>query len=300
MEFIKPDINIDFVGKRKVWITVSLIFILLGIVSLIIKGGPKYGIDFSGGTLLQLKFKKKVFFSDLRKVLKEMGFGKAIIQNYGGENEYLISVGKTSKKLKGISDIICEAFAKRFGEDSFVVRRVEMVGPKVGKALREKGLFAVLYSIVGMLIYISFRFDLKFGVGAIIALFHDVLITVGILSLTNREFTLPIIAALLTIVGYSINDTIIVYDRIRENLSKFSKRPFSEIVNRSINQTLSRTILTSGTTLLVLLALFFFGGEILRDFAFTLIVGVVVGTYSSIYIASPVVIFWRKEKKGGK
>jgi preprotein translocase subunit SecF len=187
-----------------------------------------------------------------------------------------------------------------YGDGAVDLRRVEMVGPQVGKDLRQKGLLSILYAMIGILIYISWRFELRFAVGAIIALLHDVLITLGVFSLTGREIDLPIIAAFLAIIGYSLNDTIIVYDRIRENYGKHQKQGFNAVVNRSINETLSRTILTSGTTLLVVLALFIFGGGVIHNFAFALLVGILIGTYSSIFVASPVLIFWDDYRSGGQ
>ncbi|RLA81594.1 MAG: protein translocase subunit SecF [Deltaproteobacteria bacterium] len=297
MEFIRPDTNIDFVGKRRYALLGSLILILAGIVSLVLHGGPRYGIDFAGGTLVQVKFNRPVEFKELREVLREVGFGDAILQPFGGRGEFLIRMKKTTGELRGVSAKIEEAFKRRFGEESFEIRRVEMVGPKVGRDLRVKGLKAIIFALIGILIYISWRFEFRFAVGAVAALVHDVLVTVGMFSLTDKEISLPVVAALLTIVGYSLNDTIVVYDRIRENMRRV-RGQLEEIINRSINETLSRTILTSLTTLIVVVVLFALGGGIIRDFAFALIVGVVVGTYSSVYIASPLVISLERTKRG--
>ncbi len=199
--------------------------------------------------------------------------------------------------MKDLSAEVSSALEADFGEENVDIRRVEMVGPQVGKDLRKKGLLAIVYAMIGILIYITWRFEFRFAVGAIIALLHDVLITLGVFSVAGREIDLPIIAAFLAIIGYSLNDTIIVYDRIRENMGRHGKKGLEVVVNRSINETLSRTIMTSGTTLLVVLALFFLGGGVIHNFAFALLIGVLVGTYSSIFVASPVLVFWDDYKK---
>ena len=296
MELIKHDTHIDFVGRIKLAGFVSAVVILIALGTLIAKGGPRYGIDFVGGTLVQMRFTSAVSSDQIRSAVAPVVDGDAAVQPIGDEadHEFLINI-PTSKKetgLAGLSDLIAEEFRQVFGADGFEVRRTEMVGPKVGYELRRKGMMAVLFSLVGMLAYIWFRFELRFGVGAVIALAHDVVITLGVLTITNTAIDLPIIAALLTVVGYSVNDTIIVCDRIRENRRRMTRQPLGEIVNVSINQTLSRTIITSGTTLLVVLTLFVFGGGVIHDFAKTLLIGILVGTYSSVFIASPVLIFW--------
>jgi len=296
MELIKPDININFIGYVKGALIFSLIVICISLISLLIKGGPRYGIDFEGGTLVQVKFFNEVDISEVRVALDNLTIEGLSVQEFGEKeaNEYLITMKKTTGELEGLSENVKTALKNRFGRESLEVRRVEMVGPKVGKDLRKKGMLAVTFSILGMLIYIWWRFELRFGVGAILCLIHDVTITLGALSLTNKAVDLPIIAALLTVVGYSVNDTIIISDRIRENLKKMSRGRLRDIVNKSINQTLSRTCITAGTTLMVVIALFFLGGEVIHDFAFTLLVGICVGTYSSIFIASPLLIVWER------
>ena len=296
MELIKPDSNINFVGNIKGALTFSLILIAISLGSLIIKGGPRYGIDFEGGTLIQIKFSTKVDISELRVALSNLAIEGLSVQEFGEKeaHEYLITMKKTTGELEGLSDKIKVTLEKRYGAESLDVRRVEMVGPKVGKDLRKKGMLAVIFSLLGMLIYIWWRFELRFGVGAIICLIHDVTITLGALSITNKPIDLPIIAALLTVVGYSVNDTIIISDRIRENLKKMIRERLREIVNKSVNQTLSRTCITAGTTLVVVTALFFLGGEVINDFAFTLMVGICIGTYSSIFISSPLLIVWER------
>ncbi len=298
MQLIKPDTNFNFVNNRKLALIVSTVLILIGVVSLLINGGPNYGIDFAGGTLVQVKFTQTTDAAEIRKAISELEIGSPIVQSFGeNENEFLIRVEKSSTALEGLSSQMQEALEKTYEEGSVEIRRVEMVGPQVGKDLRNKGLKAVIFAMLGILVYVSWRFEFRFAVGAIIALAHDVMITIAAFSVFDKEIDLPIIAAFLAIIGYSLNDTIIVYDRIRENLGKHNKEGFSFIVNRSINETLSRTMLTSGTTLLVVLALFILGGGVIHNFAFAMLVGVLVGTYSSIFVASPLLIFWEDRKK---
>lgn len=341
MRFIKPNINIDFIGKRKTAFFISSAMILISIISLIIHQGPRYGVDFAGGTLIQVKFISPTNIDDIKSGLFSIGIGQSSVQTFGDitENEYLVRTDKLVVTTSRFSDKIETALESSTGNPT-EVRRVEMVGPKVGKDLREKALFAMFYALLFITVYISGRFELKwilsgvmagcligavyllnlfnvsipflitaalvvtlvlfwilqlkYAMGAIVALMHDVIITVGIFSIFDKEFTLPIIAAILTIIGYSLNDTIIVFDRIRENLRKYHKYSNQTIINRSVNETLSRTLLTSGTTLVVLIALFALGGGIIHDFAFAMIIGVVVGTYSSIYVASPILIAWQE------
>ncbi len=297
MQLIKPNTNIDFVGKRKIAVVFSLLLLAIGFVSLISKGGPDYGIDFAGGTLVQVRFIETTNAADIKKALSGIELGSLVVQQFGDdENEFMIRMEKSSAELNGLSAEVQKQLASTYGADKVDVRRTEMVGPQVGSDLRLKGLKAILYAMLGILIYISWRFEFRFAVGAIIALIHDVAITLGVFSLSGREIDLPIIAAFLAIIGYSLNDTIIVYDRIRENVARYNKESFSFIVNRSINDTLSRTLLTSGTTLLVVLALFVLGGGVIHNFAFAMLVGVLIGTYSSIFVASPILIFWEQRK----
>lgn len=305
MEIIRPGINIDLIGKMKIAAAASLLLVIISILSLILHGGPNLGIDFAGGTLVQIKFSQETSADRIRDSLKTIDLGNSVIQRFGyhDNNEFLIKTEKSSSALKGLSNKIEEALNSSYNNGDFEIRRVEVVGPKVGKDLREKGMLAMLYAVIGILIYVTWRFELRYAVGAVIALLHDVLITVGIFSLLGKEFTLPIIAALLTIIGYSLNDTIVVFDRIRENIKGIRKQPLKDIVNSSINQVMSRTVLTSFTTLLVVLALFIFGGAVIHDFAFALLIGILIGTYSSIFIASPTILVWEsvipsKEKRG--
>jgi len=297
MQLIKPDTNIDFIGKRKIALFVSIAVILIGLASLVVKGGPNYGIDFAGGTLVQVQFAQPTDASAIKKALSDLELGSLVVQTFGdNQNEFLIRVEQTTGELQGLAQQIQKTLDTTYAKGDVDIRRVEMVGPQVGKDLRGKGLKAIFYAMIGLLAYISWRFEFRFAVGAIVALVHDVMITLGVFSLFGKEIDLPIIAAFLAIIGYSLNDTIIVYDRIRENLGKHHKESFPFIVNRSINETLSRTLLTSGTTLMVVLALFILGGGVIHNFAFAMLIGILVGTYSSIFVASPVLIFWQKKK----
>jgi preprotein translocase subunit SecF len=348
MQFIRPDIDIDFIGKRRIAFLGSLLLIAASIVSLIFKGGPSYGIDFAGGTLIQVQFSQTVSPQAIKQVLRSIDLDITSVQGFGEEkdNEFLIRASGASAALQSLASNVEDCLLSAYPENEVQVRRVEMVGPKVGKDLREKALLAMFSAILFIVVYISGRFELKwmlsiimaaclfiilfalknfgvgipilivaavlvtlalsfylrlrFAAGAIVALLHDVMITVGVFSLMNKEFTLPIIAALLTIIGYSLNDTIIVFDRIRENTRKYHRQPYALIINRSINQTLSRTLLTSLTTLIVVVALFLLGGGIIHDFAFALIIGIVVGTYSSVYVASPILLVWQQATKTPK
>jgi preprotein translocase subunit SecF len=302
MEIIKPGINLDFVGKRRIAVIASLLMVIIGIVSLVVKGGPAYGIDFAGGTLVQIKFSETTNAAQLRSALGGIDLRGLTIQQVGDDkdNEFLVRVQESSENLEALAGQIETALNAAYGVGKNEIRRTEMVGPQVGKDLRNKGAQAILFAIIGMLIYITFRFEFRFGVGTVVALFHDVLITLGIFSLLNLEIDLTVVAAFLALVGYSVNDTVIVCDRIRENLGKLHHLPLAEVINRSINETLSRTIMTSGLTLLAVLALFLFGGSVIHNFAFTLLVGIIIGTYSSIFIASPVLIFWESLRAGRK
>jgi preprotein translocase subunit SecF len=387
MQFIQPDINIDFIGKRFIGFSISATLILISLLSLLLHGGPKYGIDFAGGTLIQIKFNNPTTVDTIKDALKPVGIIGASIQQYGetANNEYLVRADIAYKKLEGLSEKVEQALIQAVSDGSEIidsgqsseettassetsdptpttqtvsqeleaeqpeqktlpaeVRRIEMVGPQVGKDLREKALLAMFFALLFITIYISGRFEFKwvvsaamagglmggvyliksvgismpflivfalilamilfwclklqYAMGAITALIHDVMITVGIFSIFDKEFTLPIIAALLTIIGYSLNDTIIVFDRIRENSRKLTRDTFDIVINNSINETLSRTILTSLTTLIVVLTLFLFGGGIIHDFSFAMIIGVLIGTYSSIFVASPILLLWRLHK----
>lgn len=289
MEFIKPGTNFDFVGKMKIAIGISLALIIISIMSVVWHGGLNFGIDFAGGTIIQVKFPQAASADVIRKVFQGININDAIIQEIGKDE---IIVRTNQPMTQELQTKVDEAMAKQFGAGKFDIRRIEFVGPKVGKDLTNKAILAIIFSWIGMLVYISWRFEFRYALGGILALVHDTVITIGALSLLNKEFTLTIVAALLTIIGYSINDTIVVFDRVRENRKKDLKQSLANIINSSVNETLSRTILTSFTVFLVLIALFFLGGPVIHDFAFALLVGIVVGTYSSIFIASPIVLFF--------
>lgn len=286
--------NIDFVEKSAIAKFLSIVLIIVGLSSLIMKGGPALSIDFTGGTIAQLQFEKVVDVSELRTKLAENKFDGSEIITFGSPNEVLIKAqfsGSNSELESNLRSAI---------ESEFQVRRVESVGPKIGKELQSDALSAILLSLFLILIYISFRFDRFYAYGSVAALIHDVLITMGIFSLLNIEVDLTIVAAFLTIVGYSLNDTIVVFDRIRENAIKHARESLDTIVNISLNSTLGRTIVTSLTTFVVVLSLFIFGGEVIKNFAFALIMGIFVGTYSSIYVASPVMMYFEKKEMAKK
>lgn len=292
--------NFDFLGVRRRAYVVSGVLLLLGLGSLVLRGGPRYGVDFTGGTMLQVEFVEQTSVGDLRDVLSAAGMENAQIQQLGDSNEFLIR----TQDFEGIVDSVNDLFEDMYGADGFSMS-ADAVGPKVGSELQRKAAIAILLSFALTLVYLAFRFEWRFGVAAIIATFHDITITFGFISLFNIEITLATVAAILTILGYSLNDTIVVFDRIRENLKKRRKDSYADIVNASINETLPRTVLTSGTTLATLLALFILGGTVVRPFALVLILGVVIGTYSSIFVASPALLeieerSRRKEKKKGQ
>lgn len=274
----------------------SLVLILLGLVSLWYHGGPNYGVDFVGGTAVHVKFNQPTAIGDIRQALATTDIANITVQDFGqGGNEFLIRMPVAEASGEDVSTKVQKGLAGKFGEQTFEVRRVETVGPKVGKDLQRKALLAVTFSTLMMGGYVAFRFEPRFGIGAAVALVHDVLITVGALSLMNMEFDLTVVAALLTVVGFSVNDTVIVCDRIRENMRKLRRESLLTIINRSINETLSRTMITNGTAILVVLVLFFLGGDVIHPFAFALLVGFVIGTYSSVYVAAPIVLLWQKE-----
>lgn len=344
MEIIKPDINIDFISKRYIAYGVSVVAILISILTLFVQGGPRYGIDFSGGTVIQIRFAQSVSTDSIKTGLGTAGIENPTIQTFGEEkgHEYMIRTDQSLKTDEQFSGRIQQALKESTSQDA-EIRRIEMVGPQVGQDLREKALFAIFYALLFIAIYISGRFEfkwiqcgiiaaalmggvyflsllklsmpilitlaliltlilfwvfqLRYAMGAVVSLLHDVMITLGCFVIAGGEFSLPIVAALLAIIGYSLNDTIIVYDRIRENLKKHRKLPFEKVINRSVNETLSRTVLTVATTLVAVLALFFLGGGIIHDFAFVMTVGIFVGTFSSIFVASPILMIFQDVSK---
>ncbi|MGC8493086.1 MAG: protein translocase subunit SecF [Syntrophobacteraceae bacterium] len=340
MQFIKPDININFVAWRNKAFLLSGMIILAGLITLFARGGLRMGVDFAGGMLIQVKFDKPTNSTEIRKALEGV-VAHAYIQQVGSksENEYLIRTDTIHEELKSLSDVVHKALTKTYGPGQKVLR-VEMVGPKVGHDLRQKALQAIFYAFLFIALYISWRFEpkvssglvmllvmgmltygisalnlnalymiggalfltlalcwflrLPYALGALLSLVHDILITIGIFALFNKEFSLEVFAALLTLSGYSLNDTIIVYDRIRENRNKDKKLNFSEMINGAINQTLSRTILTSMTVFFVILMLFLFGGTVIHDFCFAMLIGVITGSYSSVFVASPILIAYEE------
>ena len=284
--------NIDFISKQRITGFLSIALIVAGIASLIMKGGPLLSIDFTGGTVAQVKFEKPVELGQLRETLSDYGFKGAEIVEFGSPDEILIKT-----QFSGSSSEISEKLTLALG-NSFTLRRVESVGPKIGKELQTDALKAIGLALLLILIYITFRFDRYYALGSVMALIHDVLITLGVFSLLDYEINLSIIAAFLTIVGYSLNDTIVVFDRIRENIPKFMKKTLNDVVNISLNETLNRTVITSLTTMMVVVILFLWGGKVINLFAFALIIGVFVGTYSSLFVASPVMVYFEKRSAG--
>lgn len=291
--------NYDFLGKRKKFYVVSAAIILLGFIVLFTTKSIPLGIDFSGGTEIQIKFEKDIDISDLRSAMDDAGFAGMEIKSMGSERDVLL---RTPLQEEGqlVSDKIQTGIKAKFADNSFEVLRTDKVGPKIGAELRRNALFAVLFSLIAILIYLSFRFQFVFAMGAVIALFHDVLMTISVIAIANfifpglrLEFNQSMLAAFLTLVGFSSNDTVIVFDRIRENMKIHKNDNILDVMNHSINATLSRTVITSGTVFLTVLVLFIFGGEVNRSFAFTFGVGIITGTYSSIFIASAIVVDWK-------
>ena len=283
--------NIRFMSFTKITAILSALCIIAGMISLFIKGGPLLSIDFTGGTIVQIRLTQFENVTNIRDKLSNYGFANAEIIEFGSPEEILIKTQSI-----GSSSDISEKLNSALGE-TFVLRRIESVGPKIGKELQRDAYFAIALALIMILMYIAIRFDSYYALGSVVALIHDVIITLGVFSLLNFEINLSIIAAFLTIVGYSLNDTIVIFDRIRENVSKYLKKTLDEVVDISLNNTLSRTFITSLTTLLVLTILYLWGGEVINLFAFALIIGVGIGTYSSIFVASPVMLYFEKKAK---
>ena len=290
MEFIKPGLKIDFVGKMKYAIIFSVILTIISIASVIIHGGLNLGIDFAGGSIIQVKFQKDISADQIRTALKSTSLENSIIQQFG-TNEFLIRTSESFHDQKLLAENVETPLTTAFNKD-YEIRRVEVVGSKVGMDFQRKAIFAVILSWLAMLVYIAWRFEFRYGLGGIIALVHDVVIIIGTISLLKMEFTINILAAIFFIIGYSINDTIVVLDRIRENVKLNPRQKLADTINLSINQTLSRTILTSFTVFLTVIALYIWGGPVIHDLAFSLLVGVVFGTYSSVFISCPIVLFF--------
>jgi len=295
-ELIKQGTKFDFMSKTKIFLIVSGLAVILSL-GIVVTKGFNFGIDFAGGTIIQVKFEQPPNLDNIREALDELNIGEVVIQNFGSPEEILVRVEKTEKDLNTVANRVKDSISQKLPDNKFIVERTEQVGPQVGSDLKSKATYAVIYALIGVLVYVAFRFQLVFALGAVLALFHDVIITLGIFSITGREISLTIIAALLTIVGYSLNDTIVVFDRIRENMKENKgEKNLKEVLNMSINQTLSRTVLTSFTTLLAVGTLYLFGGAVINGFAFALLLGILVGTYSSIGIASALVYLLSKNK----
>ena len=290
MELIKPGIHIDFVGKMKYAIIFSIILTIICIASVIIHGGLNLGIDFAGGSIIQVKFQKDMTADKIRGALKSTRLENSIIQQFGA-NEFLLRTAESFHDQKLLEENVNKPLTAAFNKD-YEIRRVEIVGSKVGIDFQRKAIFAVILSWMAMLAYIAWRFEFRYALGGIIALVHDVIIIIGTVSLLKMEFTISILAAIFFIIGFSINDTIVVLDRIRENVKLNPRQKLADTINMSINQTLSRTILTSFTVFLTVIALYIWGGPVLHDLAFSLLVGVVFGTYSSVFISCPIVLFF--------
>ena len=296
------NVNVNWLGKKWYFLSFSLIFSVAGVASMCMHyaqiGSPvPLGVDFKGGTQVQAQFQQVPDTNRIRQAMDAAGIKDARIVGYGpaSNNEVLISLPEQQNEttLDAGQKQISEALQSHYG-NPFKVRNTSVVGPTVGKQLEKQALLATLYSMLGMLVYLWFRFQLIYGVAAVVACFHDTLITIGAFALTDREISLTVIAAILTLVGYSMNDTIVVFDRIRENLRMSRREPLPDLVNRSINQTLSRTVLTSGLTFLTVLSLYIFGGEVLKGFSFALVIGILIGTYSSIAVAAPMLVAWQE------
>lgn len=290
MEFIKPGLNIDFVGKMKYAIIFSVILTIISIGSVIAHKGLNLGIDFAGGSIIQIKVQKNISADQIRAALKSTKLENSVIQQFG-PNEFLIRTAESFHDQKLLADNLEKPLNAAFNKD-YEIRRVEVVGSKVGMDFQRKALVAVVLSWMAMLIYIAWRFEFRYGLGGIIALIHDVIIIIGTISILKMEFSISILAAIFFIIGFSINDTIVVLDRIRENVKLNPRNKLADTINLSINQTLSRTVLTSLTVFLTVVALYIWGGPVIHDLAFSLLVGVVFGTYSSIFISCPIVLFF--------
>jgi preprotein translocase subunit SecF len=289
IEFLK-DSNIDFMGKKKYAFAFSLVMFILGFFAVIqiLIGRANLGVDFAGGTSVQIKFSKPVPLSDVRSALIDGGLKDFDLQDLPAENKILIRFKKQGENIN-LSDRITEILLKRFSDKNPVIDAVTEIGPKIGSRLRKDALWAILMATFGLLIYVGWRFQFRFGVGAIVATLHDIIAVLGIFYILNKEINLIFLSALLTIAGYSLTDTVVVFDRIRENLKRMIKDSIDVVINKSVNEVLSRTIITSLTTFLAALALFLFGGEVIHDFSLAMLLGIAVGTYSSIFVASPIV-----------
>ncbi len=294
LHFLKKTPSINFLKFRKICYGLSVVVIAIGLVRFIARGESMFGVDFAGGTMQEYSFAKPVEVERLRNSLKEIGYGTAIIQSISGTSRVIV------RSPVGSDAAITEKITEDFSDNPFEILRVESVGPVVGQELKTRALWAMVLSLVAICIYVGVRFDFKFAFGAILALFHDGIVAIGCVALAGKEMSITVVAAVLAILGYSINDTIVIFDRIRERMRSGVREPFEETINAALNQTLSRTILTSLTVFMVVLALYFYGGEVINDFAFTMLVGLISGTYSTVYIAAPVLVDWPGKKKAGR
>ncbi len=293
MEIIRPGIDLDFVGKMKLFAFISAALVVLSLL-LILIGGFNYGIDFAGGSLLQFHFRKDLTVEQVRETLRTIGMAESEIQRSEKDGDFLLRIPSSDEALDQIRTRVLAAFQQELGEQGVELRRAEQVGPKVGRDLSRKALLAVIWSSLGILVYIWWRFGFRveFALAVVVADIHDVLLTLGLFAITGKEVSLTVLAAVLTVAGYSVNDSIVVLDRIRENLRGRPRDPLERVVNASLNETLSRTFLTGGSVLFTLIALMVFGGDVLGDFALALLVGVLAGTYSSIFVVAPIVLYW--------
>ena len=294
--------NIDFMGKRKIAMTISSILVLIGLFAVIqvARGTANLGIDFAGGTAVQIKFNHSVELQEVRQTLTDGGIEDYDLQDLPTENKVLIRTKKGEVTLGNLAKQIVAVLAQKYSEENIVVDSTTEIGPKVGARLRQDALWAIIAAIVGILIYITFRFQFRFGIGATVATFHDVMAVLSVFFIMGKEINLVVVSALLMIAGYSLTDTVVVYDRIRENLRYVRKKSTVEIVNQSLNEVLSRTIITSLTTFFAALALYLLGGEVIHDFAFAIMLGIAIGTYSSMFVASPIVLLLGEDKVSSK
>jgi preprotein translocase subunit SecF len=297
LQIIKPGSKFDFIKYTRQFAFISSLIAILSIAVMFTKGF-NFGIDFAGGSLIHVKFERSISLEDIRSSITPVVNSEFTLQNFGEQNEALIRVVESDTNLRALSEAITGALNESFADNTPTIMRVEQVGPQVGSQLRVKAFQAVLYSVIGILIYVAIRFEFMFGIGAIISLLHDIIITMGIYCFTGKEFNLTVMAAVLTVAGYSLNDTIVIYDRIREKVRNgfLDNMSWKELVNASINETLSRTILTSMLTAIAVVCLYIFGGEVINGFAFMMLMGIIVGTYSSIAIASAFICFIRTRK----
>ncbi len=294
MELIKPGTNINFVGNRKWAYLISAILLALSLLSIPIVGFVKLGIDFTGGMVVQVRFNKPVETEQVRSSLAPLGENLMVQKFARGPDEFVIRMEIPKEGPEGVSQRVKQLLEQKVGQGSVEIRGAEVVGPKVGKDLQESAIWATIVALALLLVYVAFRFDLSMALGAILCLMHDVMMVYGFFAWTGKEFNLTILAAVLTVIGYDVNDTIVVCDRIRENLKSMRRTPLQDILNVSINQTLSRTILTAGGTLLVVISMLILETGVLTDFAWALLIGIILGTYSSIFVATPLILAWDK------